>query len=181
MKRNAQTVKRQGRARDGFTWTEFAVVVIVIAAVIVILVPVLVSNIRQAREKGEIEETRTVTIALQAILSLANGDDVSENDMHAVGDTGFFHTDPKSDDNMTLTAKAYAEMEALAMIKLGYVDRVKMRSAYTVESFRYRTPNGSLVEYQSGEYTVLELYAEPLDFEGIPKHQEQLEDALETY
>jgi hypothetical protein len=82
---------------------------------------------------------------------------------------------------MTLTDKAYAEMEALAVIRFGYVDQIKMRDLYTVESFRYRTPNGSIVVYKDGGYTVVDLYSGSLDFEGIPKHQEQLEDALETY
>jgi competence protein ComGC len=161
-----QITRRKIDARGGFTVREFAIIVIVIGVVIAILIPLIIGNIRLAREKGEIEETRTVTITIQTLLSIANSEGVTAKELNAPDDSGYFHTDPERDDNMTLTGNAYAAMEDLARIRFGYVDQVQMKDVYSLVSFRYRTPNGSIVQYKDGVYTVLELYTGSIRTDG---------------
>jgi competence protein ComGC len=156
--RVGQRTRKKINARGGFTVREFAALVIVVGAVIAILVPIIIGNIRMAREKGEIEETRMVTITIQSLLAMASSDGVTLRELSAPDDSGLFHIDPDRDDNMTLTGNAYAAMEDLARIKFGYVDKVQLKDIYSLASFDYRTPNGSFVQYKDGVYTVLELY-----------------------
>jgi hypothetical protein len=70
-------------------------------------------------------------------------------------------------------------MEDLARIKFGYVDLVQMADAYSLKSFRYRTPNGSLVAYEDGVYTVLELYSGQIRDDAEQTDPESVEGYLD--
>ena len=146
------------RRRGGFTVYEITLVILIVALLIAFLLPRVAGNIRFAKETAEITETQTVTLTLQALLVMTYGRELTneEGKILTIEDLTYFDVQDRK--NVKLTPEAYRAMEELAGIQFGWVENIVLENITTLRAFRYTTPHGSIVDYNAGEYFVLELY-----------------------
>jgi type II secretory pathway pseudopilin PulG len=133
-------------------------VLVILALLAAILLPRVIDNIRLAKEGAEIAETQTVTVTLQALITLTYGNETRNPDGKSltVDDLTFASWDDRK--NILLTDAAIKEMEDLAGVTFGFVDRIVIENRVILVSFRYVTPHGSTIDYQQGQYFVINLY-----------------------
>jgi type II secretory pathway pseudopilin PulG len=141
-----QKTVHQNRRR-GFIVAELIVVIIIVALLLGILIPPVVRFIRSAEADYEIAEARTAVTALQVINTITyERADIEEND------PGIY--DRANANNITLTEQGQKELEGLASTKLGKVDQILFEGNGQLKSLRYFTLDGSVVDYDSSQYSV---------------------------
>ena len=150
--------KRFNSKNGGFIVAELIVVLLIIALLAAILIPKVLGNIEVAKESAEIAETHTVTVTLQALLTMAYGNVITDSEDKPLTFSELTYFDINDRSNIKLTKRAYREMEALAGVKFGKVENVVLENNVSLMSFRYYTPNGSTVDYIKGQYFVIELH-----------------------
>ena len=149
------------RRRDGYTVYELIIVMVILALLAVILIPMVVDNIRTAKESAEIAQTQTAAVTLQALLTMTYANEIRNPDGSSLSFNDLIRTDPEDRTNTTLTYRAYAEMHDLAGVGFGSIDQVVIEDRVTLISFRYTTPSGSLVDFNRGQYFIIELHGTP--------------------
>jgi len=144
--------------KRGIILVEIIVVMVVVALTAAILLPKIYGTVQLAKENAEITETQTVTLALQAVLTMTYGKaNIGDKGDHlSFADLTYFDKDDIS--NIKLTERAYKEMSELAGVGFGDVENIVLENKITLKSFRYYTRSGSTVDYHNGEYFVVELY-----------------------
>ena len=142
----------------GFILVELIVVLAIVALAAAIFLPMAYSSVRVAKEKAEIAETQTATLTLQAVLTITYGKAVigDKDGLLSITDLIYFDTDDVR--NVKLTEMAYREMKDLAGVNFGVVENIVLESNIVLASFRYYTLSGSTVDYNNGQYFVVELY-----------------------
>jgi len=149
---------RRKNRKGGFTIYEITLVLLIVALIIAFLLPRVVGNIRFAKESAEIAETQTVTLALQSLLAMTYGSEIKDEEGRVlnIGDLIYFDAHDRS--NVKLTPEGYRAMQELVGIRFGLVEYIVLENITTLQQFRYTTPQGSIVDYNRGEYFVVELY-----------------------
>jgi len=144
--------------KKGFTVYEITLVILIVALLIAFLLPRVAGNIRFAKEAAEIADTQTVTVTLQALLVMTYGREMTDEkgEILNIEDLTYFYVHDRS--NVRLTPIAYSAMEELAGVQFGLVEYIVLEDIVTLRQFRYTTPHGSIVDYNRGEYFILELY-----------------------
>jgi prepilin-type N-terminal cleavage/methylation domain-containing protein len=140
-------ISKNNISKKGFALTELLAVLVIIALLTSVLFPWTLDEIRKAKQRAEIAETRVVMLALQTLLVTS----YAEERLDAV-------LDRSNRTSIGLHPNGIEEMEYLAGIALGELYDIQMTSAYQIEGFRYTTPNGSLVVYAEGAFAVEKLY-----------------------
>jgi len=161
MREKVLTKLKNTRRRDGYTVYELIVVMIILALLAVILIPMVVDNIRTAKESAEIAQTQTAAVTLQALLTMTYANEIRNPDGSSLSYDDLIRTDPEDRKNITLTYRAYAEMHDLAGVGFGEVNQVVIEDRITLISFRYTTPSGSIVDFYRGQYFIVELHGGP--------------------
>ena len=145
--------------QGGMIVFELLFVLVIISLLLTILLPKVLESIQIAKETAEIVETRMVTISLQSLLIMTYGNEITDEDTGdplTLADLTYFDIADRS--NVKLTYKAYREMKQLSGVDFGVVENVVLKNRITLYSFRYYTPNGSIVDYNNGRYSVTKLY-----------------------
>ena len=144
--------------KGGFTVYEITLVILIVALLLAFILPRVVGNIRFAKEAAEIADTQTVTVTLQALLIMTYGRELTneQGDILKIEDLTYFYVHDRS--NVRLTPEAYRAMQELAGVSFGLVEYIVLEDLTTLSQFRYTTPHGSIVDYNRGEYYILELY-----------------------
>jgi len=157
MNNNVGYGSRKSR-KGGFTVYELTLVILIVALLIAFLLPRVVGNIRFAKESAEIADTQTVTVTLQALLVMTYGRELTDDDGQVLRIEDLIYFDAHDPRNVKLTAEAYRAMEELTGLKFGTVEYIVLENISTLRQFRYTTPHGSIVDYNHGNYFVIELY-----------------------
>jgi len=144
--------------KSGFTVYELTLVLLIVALLIAFLLPRVVGNIRFAKESAEIAETHTVTLALQSLLVMTYGHEITDDQGRPLTVEDLTYFDYHDRRNLKLTPEAYRAMEELSGARFGIVEYIVLENITTLRQFRYTTPHGSIVDYNNGEYFVVELY-----------------------
>jgi type II secretory pathway pseudopilin PulG len=145
--------------KDGYIVAELIVVLIIIALLAVLLIPSVIDNIRIAKETAEIAQTQTAAVTLQALLTMTYSNEIRNPDGSSLSFDDIIRIDPKDRTNTTLSYRGYAEMYDLAGIGFGSIDNVVVENRINLISFRYTTENGSIVDFNRGQYFIIELYS----------------------
>ena len=159
MKELSHERKKRIDTQGGMIVFELVFVLVIISLLLAILLPKVLENIQAAKESAEIVETYMVTISLQSLLIMTYGNEITDEDTGdqlTIADLTYFDVEDRS--NIKLTYKAYREMKQLAGTNFGVVENIVLKNRITLYSFRYYTPNGSIVDYNNGRYSVTELY-----------------------
>jgi len=146
------------RRRGGFTVYEITLVLLIVALLIAFLLPRVAGNIRFAKESAEIADTQTVTVTLQALLVMTYGREITNEQGEVLNIDDLTYFDVSDRKNVKLTPAAYRAMEELAGVKFGLVEHIVLDNRTTLRQFRYTTPQGSIVDYNRGEYFIIKLY-----------------------
>jgi len=151
-------IGQPNKSRAGFTVYELILVLLIVSLLIVFLLPRVTDNIRYAKESAEISDTQTVTITLQTLLFMTYGNELTNErgEPLTIEDLTYFDTHDRR--NVKLTQEAYRAMEELSGTTFGYVEYIVLENITTLQQFRYTTRQGSIVDYNKGDYFVIELY-----------------------
>jgi len=148
----------KGRRRGGFTIYELTLVLLIVALIIAFLLPRVAGNIRYAKESAEIADTQTVTVTLQALLVMTYGREFTNEQGRTLTIDDLIYFDVTDRRNVKLTPIAYQKMKEMTGLTFGLVEYVVLENITTLRQFRYTTPHGSVVDYNSGKYFIVELY-----------------------
>jgi hypothetical protein len=122
-------------------------VLVIIILIILLILPQLLDKIETAKMNAEIAESRTATVALQTVLTMAYEDAGTDKILNR---TDIYNVRP--------TKLCRKEMRDLADIEMGRITHIKVGAMNEVNGFVYKTLKGSIVVFDAGVYTVTDLY-----------------------